>query len=332
MILQRWRRLVRAGLVLMMLLGLAGIACGAPDPLLENESALGAAPTGRILFAQNGDIYMWNGSTTQLTHVGDASYPRWSADGNRFVFVRTGDAFSDLYMANADGSGMEQLTFYQPLLQPGTEAYIQEAMWALDPVWSPAGDAIAFVSDRNTLKNFLWLMPSPGENSYQVQSSTYNGENVEHPDFSPDGQRIVFAQRTTGNSDLERWTQLWIVDLNTERLTPLVESTEGAYDPAWSPDGRWIAYTGRTGAENDIWVVPAEGGTPIRLTNLHNVRAPTWSPDGSWIAFLQVDGDSFKAVAAPFSVGDDGMPKLGEPQELFKGRGIDASSGLSWRP
>lgn len=332
MTMQRWRRLVRAALFLAAMLGILGTACGTPDPLLDDSSAPGAPPPGRILFAQNGDIHVWDGSTRRVTEVGDASYPRWSSDGSQFVFVRTGDAFSDLYVANADGSGMEQLTYYQPALQPGTEAYVREAMWALDPVWSRTGDAIAFVSDRNTLKNFLWLMPAPGADAVQVSASTANGENVEHPDFSPDGERIVFAQRTTGQTDLERWTQLWVVDLNTGQLLPLVESDQGAYDPAWSPDGQWIAYTGRTGSENDIWLVPADGGTPIQVTHLGNVRAPAWSPDGSWLAFLQVDGASFKAVAAPVSVGPDGTPTLGKPQDLFKGDGIDATSGLSWAP
>ncbi|MDI3341517.1 MAG: DPP IV N-terminal domain-containing protein [Sphaerobacter sp.] len=332
MMMRTWRPVVWLGPILLLVLGIVGAACGAPDPLLDGRAAPGAPPRGRILYVKNGDVHVWDGDSTRITDVGDASYPRWSGDGTRFVFVRTGDAFSDLYVASADGSGMEQLTYHQPPLQPGTQAYVAQAMWALDPVWSRTGDAIAFVSDRNSVKNALWLIPLLGADPVPVSQSTISGENVEHPDFSPDGSQIVFAQRTTGESDLQRWTQLWKVDLNTGALEPLVQSEQGAYAPAWSPDGRWIAYVGRTGTANDIWVVPADGGTPIQLTHLGDVASPAWSPDGTYLAFFRADGASFKAVAAPFRVGADGVPALGNPETLFKDDGIDAVSGMSWAP
>lgn len=327
---RRGRRRWWIGLLLTLAIALVAAACGAPDAALNGNAALGASPKGRILFAQNGDIYVWdNGSIKQLTKVGDASLARWSGDGSRFVFVRSGDAFSDLYVANADGSGMEQLTHNQPQLQPGSEAYVNNSIWALDPAWSPTGEDIAYVSDRGTAKNFLWLMSGLGADPVQVQASTQNGENVEHPSFSPDGTKVVFDQRT-GGSDLQRWTQLWIADLNTGQLQPLLQSDQGTYDPAWSPDGHWVAYVGRNGTANDLWVIPAEGGTPIQLTSSGDVTQPVWSPDGSAIAFMQPDGSSFKVSYVDFSVDPNGAPKASKAHDLFKADAIDAVSGLSW--
>ncbi len=308
---------------------LALAACGAPDPQLD-RSAAGAKPSGRILFAQKGDIYVWDGSVTRLTKLGNASSPRWSSDGRRFIFVRTGDAFSDLYVANADGSGVRQITHDQPTLQPGSEAYVRNAVWALDPAWSRSGDEVAFVSDRGTDKNFLWLYRSLDENPTLVRASTLNGDNVEHPDFSPDGSAIVFDQRRPTSSGMQRLTQIFKVDLASGQMQALVEGDQGAYDPAWSPDGKWIAYIQRTGARNDLWVVPASGGQPVQLTSIGSVAAPAWSPDGTMIAFLESDGATFKASYVTFSVGVDGKPKAGKPQSLFDAEDIDATSGLSW--
>ena len=37
-------------------------------------------------------------------------------------------------------------------------------------------------------------------------------------------------------------------------------------DPHLSPDGSWIAFTATIGANTDVYVMPAEGGDPVRLT------------------------------------------------------------------
>ncbi|MDH5590960.1 MAG: hypothetical protein OEZ37_13000, partial [Gemmatimonadota bacterium] len=59
---------------------------------------------------------------------------------------------------------------------------------------------------------------------------------------------------------------IWTVGHNggvAKRIT----SHEGAEtDPAFSPDGAWIAFSGEYGGNVDVYVVPAAGGQPTRLT------------------------------------------------------------------
>jgi Tol biopolymer transport system component len=50
---------------------------------------------------------------------------------------------------------------------------------------------------------------------------------------------------------------------------------------AFSPDGTKLAYN----RNFEIWVSPANGGTPAKLTRNDGEFAPEWSPDGAWIAF-----------------------------------------------
>ena len=74
-----------------------------------------------------------------------------------------------------------------------------------------------------------------------------------------------------------------------------VLATPGAlalYDwPRFSPDGKSIAVTltdPRSGTD-DIWVFPAMGGQPARITFGPSDSYPTWSPDGKELAYYVVD-------------------------------------------
>jgi TolB protein len=62
--------------------------------------------------------------------------------------------------------------------------------------------------------------------------------------------------------------------------------------PVWSPDGQQIVFMSTRTGNQDIWVMPAEGGEPTQLT-FHPAPdlSPRWSPDGSMIVF-----DSRRAV------------------------------------
>lgn len=317
--------------LLLTILALVTLSCGPASSAIPEVRQAAAAPTGKILFVQEGDLYVWeNGKTRRLLQFGDAAWARWSPDGSRLAFVRMGDAYSDLYVATADGQNIQQLTRNRPGATPGSYQYVQNAVWALSPAWSPDGRQIAYVSDLNTLKNFLWLIPSTGGSPQRIEASTRLGDNVDQPSFSPDGRKLVFIHRATREDGLQRRTDIWIVDLQTGELTPLVQGGEGQYAPSWSPDGAWIAFIGRHDGSTDLYVVPATGGQPVRLTDSGTVTAPTWSPEGRALAYLQLERDGFVAYSAEFAVDTAGNPHLGQRQKLFASAKIDAVSGLSW--
>ena len=66
--------------------------------------------------------------------------------------------------------------------------------------------------------------------------------------------------------------------------------------PKFSPDGRWIAFSGEYDGTRQVYVMPAEGGTPTQLTFYNDVgpmpprggtdyRIYGWTPDGSNVVF-----------------------------------------------
>ncbi len=106
---------------------------------------------------------------------------------------------------------------------------------------------------------------------------------------------------------------------------------EHSYDPSISADGMWLAFAAKSGDTTDVYVVPAGGGTPTRLTNVGVARAPAISPDGAWLAFLALTPgtSSFDVWVAPLTLEADGL-QAGEPRALTQNMGLDADSGLAW--
>jgi dipeptidyl aminopeptidase/acylaminoacyl peptidase len=114
---------------------------------------------------------------------------------------------------------------------------------------------------------------------------------VADPRISPDGRRVAFV-RVTVDAKLEGYeTALWIVDADAAGAAagprPL---TAGPRDtaPRWSPDGRRLAFLRHAGKEDQLFVLPLDGGGEARqLTDLPGgAQSPAWSPDGRTLAFL----------------------------------------------
>jgi tricorn protease len=65
--------------------------------------------------------------------------------------------------------------------------------------------------------------------------------------------------------------------------------TTGGHEssPNFSPDGQWIAFSGQYDGNTDVYVIPAEGGAPRRLTWHPNQDvAVGWTPDGERVLFV----------------------------------------------
>ncbi len=95
-------------------------------------------------------------------------------------------------------------------------------------------------------------------------------------DLSPDGSTLV----------LEVLGDLYLLDAAGGKARPLTRGMAFDSQPRYSPDGERIAFVSdRSGAEN-IWVMPAAGGEPKRLSDnkgMAEFASPAWAPDGSHV-------------------------------------------------
>ena len=113
------------------------------------------------------------------------------------------------------------------------------------------------------------------------------------PTFSPDGAQIAYS------SDKGGGFEIFIRQLAPGgRDIQITSDGQENIQPAWSPTGQEIAFTSR--GRQGIWLVPALGGVPRRLTDFGS--HPSWSPDGKTIAFQStLLGDVWTGAPAALS-------------------------------
>ncbi|MFZ5804901.1 MAG: S41 family peptidase [Acidobacteriota bacterium] len=84
--------------------------------------------------------------------------------------------------------------------------------------------------------------------------------------------------------------------------------------PKFSPDGKWIAFTGQYDGDEQVYVIPSQGGEPKQLT-YYPARGPLaprhgydnqvygWTPDGSAVLFRSfMDADGGRTETALYTV------------------------------
>ncbi len=214
------------------------------------------------------------GDARNLTrHPAEDRYPMWSPDGSKVAFTSNRDGAYNLYVMDADGKNVRQLTFEK---DPAV-CYM--------PSWSGDGRQIVFGLDRG--KGLIGSVAPDGSNFRVI------GE-ARDPCISPDGKTIAFTGRVT------RGFCVFAMNANGKNIRQLTTHQDemGAVHPIWSPDGTKILYSDQVGEALEIFVCDADGKNVRQLTSLGAIStSAAWSPDGKWISFRVTDTAYWRSEA-----------------------------------
>jgi len=214
------------------------------------------------------DIYQANADGSNIINLTNApgydAEGSYSADGRTILFASNREAyqrtlsqaeqklleddssyFMDLYLMDADGSNVKQLTF------------------------SPGYDGGPFFSPDN--KKVLWRRFNPDGNSAEIWTMDVDGSNQRQltadsmvawgPYFHPSGDYIIYSSNVLGHSNFE----LFMIDPEGLNEPVRVTNTEGTdILPVFSPDGMSLAWsTTRTPG----------GASQIHMSDWNHARA-----------------------------------------------------------
>jgi Tol biopolymer transport system component len=200
------------------------------------------------------------------------------------------------------GLGGQDGVFYTGVysVDPGggsMQPVITDSAGLFDPSWSRDGLRLAYVRSlgEHGPRNIV-VVNADGSGLAQVTDSTYIGDASgfnEHPSWSPDGTRIVFASgRDTvdvGRTNME----IYSINADGTGLTRLTDRAGQDMLPAWSPDGASIAFV----RDRQLALMNTDGSGIRTLWTCHTSDlcglkgAPVWSPGGDRLAFVVEDND-----------------------------------------
>ncbi|MCI0512535.1 BamA/TamA family outer membrane protein [candidate division KSB1 bacterium] len=191
--------------------------------------------------------------------------PAWNPVTNEIAFSGMKNCQTDLYIYNLDTKKIEQLT--------------HDIFSDLDPTWSPAGQTLAFVSDRGSIIDSAQLQAKYhifdfnyrqtdiyllDVKSRQIRQITQTDRELEiSPEFAPDGQLAYI-------SDKNGIFNIFLYHLETGVSQPMSNLLTGCAQLSWSKKNDRLVFTAFSmgGYDMFLWINPGQSlAHPPTLVN-----------------------------------------------------------------
>ena len=206
-------------------------------------------------------IWIMDADGTHVTVVtcdggpcGPVAAPAWSPDGRQLAFQRAaprvaGQEYDRVAIEVVDlATGATRVVAVSPVADTEYVEYV-------GPRWSPDGSQIVFTvmrypvppTDENILGSSVAIVAADGSDGDEPRILTDPAMFGNYPDWSPDGERIVFSTYPLGSfQQTTKATNLYTIRPDGTGLTQVTQFGENdtrAAQPTWTPDGERIVFT-----------------------------------------------------------------------------------------
>ncbi len=159
------------------------------------------------------------GPETKLTFSGTNFYPEWTPDGERLVYTHCCGQGLDLHTRRADGSGQEELLFYD-----------ERALWEVS--YSPDGRWLVY-GVNNPIRDLYALRI--GADSTHVPLVVTEFDEVAHA-VSADGRWLAYISDESGQDEV------YVRPFPNTDAGQWLVSSNGGQEPVWARNGRELFY------------------------------------------------------------------------------------------
>jgi len=268
----------------------APLTASAPAPAVNNAISNSSSPA------------MATKPTMKVSNTVAAPLPTpVPVDVEKIAFTTMEDKQPTLWTMNTDGTERTRLT---PV---GTSSW--------DPLWSPNGKILAFLSTANDGKVNLYMVPKGGTQLVQLTS----WEDMKMPDstrhqplftWSPKSDQIVYGYKN----------QVWLIQLDTQEQSTLVNAdpSYSIESVTWAPhrENKYVAYTVRKG-RNYYSVMLVNPRLKDKLTLIEAIKtvpAISWSSGAEKVAYVSGNRALYTTTveeSSPKVVINNASPDLG---------------------
>ncbi|HSL16405.1 MAG TPA: protein kinase [Methylomirabilota bacterium] len=276
-------------------------------------------PTGHVLFAQTGRVFIVPFDTGEMRISGQASpvlERAWVDQGQ--VQADIADNGTVAYIPNTRGET-------QSLVAVTPDGKVEELAPAglpfaslNDPRFSPDGRRLMLSVDTGA----IWMF------DLDTQTPTLMTEEGFYPQWSPDGREVLFGSTRNKTFDIYRrpvdlsrpealvldfennlragdWTRqgpvvireeipgkgmdlhVWSDPEDPSTLAPLLDGPDDELAPVVSPDGRWLAYVSNYSGVDEIYVTAFPVPGARSKVSMKGGHSPSWAPDGRTLYYVQ---------------------------------------------
>jgi len=215
-------------------------------------------------------LYMMNPDGTNIRQLTTGQYwhnnGRWSRDASKIVCNTeegTTTAGTSMVVMNSDGSSRKLLGY------------------GFQMSWHPNGNIILFANAPSLESGisgiFLYTVNTDGSNKSKLQIDGEGGS----PDFSPDGEKIIYIEPDYEGSPPNPKTKI----ISYPDFITILTIDSSRFYPKWSSDGREIAFC----IQPNIFCMNADGSNIRQITDMASNMLyiyPNWAPDDEKIIFL----------------------------------------------
>jgi len=275
-------------------------AVGGSDMVVYNTSA------GAVL-----SVLTWyDRSGKELSRVGEpgvVANPSISPDGHRATvdIADLKNANVDIWIRDLDHNTSSRFTF-----DPAEEVI---------GTWSRDGSLIAYRTIHASSIQVM-IKKATGLEPPKVAITGSAVDDTLPNSWAPGDRQILCSyQPGTGGSNLA------ILDVAAQKLTPFIATKASTTNGQISPDGKWAAYASNESGEWEIYVTSFPGAQGKWQVSRGGGSEPRWRPDGKEIFYIDPKG-----MLTAITVSGDGTFSSGAPSPLFliHGRAAISSTDL----
>jgi Tol biopolymer transport system component len=288
-----------------------GFSASATDVLVYVTGFMPVA-TGGARGNIHGQLSWFDRTGNVVAAFGDVGVYRslaLSPDGKRVAFERV----------DLQNAGNRNIWLYE-FARGVTTRFTFDLSWNSNPVWSPDGNRVIFLSNRSGVFDLYQKTSNlAGEDELVYKSNEFKNPSS----WSPDGRFLLYYNPVPP-------AHIWILPLGgavaDRKSVPAERSEFNQAAGRFSPDGRWIAYSSDESGKDQIYVRPFDvssalgssstGGTPVTgkwMVSKEGGTTPLWRRDGKELFYLSLDGQ-----AMAVDVSTTGVFQAGIPKALFK--------------